>query len=60
MAGNDDFSRVLMEALVETLTHDASPGGGAERRGVCVKAGPLRIDLQGVTIDRLVVEVPRE
>lgn len=49
-----------MEALMETLTHDALPSGGAERRGLCVKAGLLRIDLQGVTINRLVVEVPRE
>ncbi len=61
MAGNDDFSRALVKALIETFSdHDLPQGGSSERRCGAGKAGTLRIDLQGVTIDRLVVEVPRE
>lgn len=61
MAGDNDFSKVLMEALMETFAEqDAGAGHGTERRSCGGKARTLRIDLHGVTIDRLVVEVPRE
>lgn len=50
-----------MKALIETFSdHDLPQGGSSERRCGAGKAGTLRIDLQGVTIDRLVVEVRRE
>lgn len=61
MARNDDFSSALFEALLETFnTTDDPCRDRPPRRKATSKLRSVRVDLQGVTIERMVVEVPRE
>lgn len=62
MADKDAFSSALFRALVDTLEQ---PEGriGEQCHGVglhCIAGRGMRFDFGGVTIERLVVEVPGE
>lgn len=61
MAGNNDFSRALMEALMQTFSdQDSQSHIGSDRQTTDDTATALRLDLRGVTIERMVLEVPHK
>lgn len=60
MAGNDDFSSALFEALVETLnTMDKQVREKATGASPKREHRTIRVDLHGVTIERMALEVTR-